>query len=161
MAKINFKIADDWKTMILIATVVFVFLSGAMWFTNRPQGFIAQAEPRPSVRDEFIDKLVEGATDGYGLVKVGRQYYEQGELDRAQKLFKQASQIEPKYRDSFYHLGLAEFELGNTDRALYAFLRAKTLDPIYKPTYEMLTKIYEQKGDKIKAKETATRGAAL
>lgn len=156
MAKINFKIVGDWQSVLFTASMVFIFASASLWFASRPQVF---ADPTAGisqriVRDEFIDKLVEETTDVYTLVKVGRQYYQSGELERAQKLFKKAAQLDRNYRDAFYHLGLAEFELGNTDRAFYAFLRAKTIDSIYKPSYEMLAQVYEKRGEAAKAEQT-------
>lgn len=130
--------------IVLIVAIVFWFVS-----QRRSKSIIEQ----PLVRDEFVDKLVDTAEQPYPLLVQGRTYYEQGEYERAKKLFKKATQLDRQYRDAFYHLGITELVLGNTDKSYYALLRAKTIDPIYKPTIESLIIVYEKRGDVAKAAE--------
>lgn len=145
MAERVIKINIIWLIFLIVAV-------GALIFVVR-KNRKTPPQTQTIVRDEFIDKLVETATEPYPLVVTGRKYYEQGELQRARKLFQKAAELDRQYRDAFYHLGIAELALGNDDRAYYALLRAKTIDPIYKPALETLSSIYEERGEATRAAE--------
>lgn len=149
----NSKLLRFLLFVVLVVLVIFVVVQKQ----NEPSKSVEQ----PTVRDEFIDKLVAETTQVYPLVVTGRKYYEQGELERAQKLFKKTTELDRMYRDGFYHLGITELALGNADRAYYALLRAKTIDPIYKPTLEALIKVYELRGDVVKAQDVRNKADKL
>lgn len=154
------KIKITNQNLKFLISVLLLVLIGAVFFlfVQRRQNQLPQ---QILVRDEFIEKLVAETNQPFPLVVQGRKYYEQGEIERAQKLFKKATELDRNYRDAFYHLGVSEFVLGNYDRALYALVRAKTIDPLYKPTYEALIKVYQQKGEVAKAQELKARSEKL
>lgn len=157
MAEINFKNLGRREIVTIILGILII---GAIWQ-------ILKQENQPKVageivvRDEFLEKLIAESTQAYPLVVQGRKYYEQIELEKAQRLFKKATLLDRNWRDAFYHLGITELALGNLDPAMYALLRAKSIDPLYKPTYGALIKVYEQKGEIAKAEAIKQKLKAL
>lgn len=84
-----------------------------------------------------------------------------GEARLALPILKDLVQKNPEYRDAWIFLGYSNLELGNSSEALAALETAQKLDPIYPLTYELLAKLYQNKGNEAKAKEYLDRANAL
>lgn len=63
------------------------------------------------------------------LILKGRQYAQNGDIDRAQLSFKQATSVEPNNPAAFAELGLFYMRCGNDTEAVKALRRANELDP--------------------------------
>jgi len=59
----------------------------------------------------------------------GKDLYEKGQYTEAKLEFKNAIQIDPKYADAYYMLGMAEMRSGNPRGAYGAYSKAVELDP--------------------------------
>ena len=59
----------------------------------------------------------------------GRTLYEQGDYVKARLEFKNALQIDPKFADGYYWMGMIRQQDGNLKQAYGAFAKAAELDP--------------------------------
>ena len=59
----------------------------------------------------------------------GNKYFKNGKYKQASILYRRALQLDPKYPEAYYRLGIADIELHDLGSALNAFLRAYDLDP--------------------------------
>jgi tetratricopeptide (TPR) repeat protein len=59
----------------------------------------------------------------------GKALYEQGDYVKALLEFKNAVQIDPKFADGYYMLGMVQLKKGNWKKAYGRFAKAVDLDP--------------------------------
>lgn len=104
-----------------------------------------------------VPAYVSESQDARALVVGGRKFLEEGKLEYAEAAFARASELDPKFRDAFLHLGLTRLELKQYFEAELALRRARAIDPLYVKTHEALARLYEQTGQKELAEETQKR----
>ena len=63
------------------------------------------------------------------FLEKGKTLYEQGDYVKAQLEFKNALQIDPKFADGYYWLGMIRQHEGNWKQAYGSFAKAAELDP--------------------------------
>jgi len=59
----------------------------------------------------------------------GKALYEKGQMVEAKLEFKNATQIDPKYADAYYMLGMVELRTGNANSAFGYFKKTAELNP--------------------------------
>ena len=72
----------------------------------------------------------------------GKQLYEQGDYTNARLELKNAVQIDPKYAEAFYMLGMVELKNGNIRASFIDFSKASELKPDHIPTQLQLGRMY-------------------
>jgi tetratricopeptide (TPR) repeat protein len=83
----------------------------------------------------------------------GKALYEKGDYMRARLEFKNAVQIDSKYADGYYMLGMTELQQKNWKRALGALSKAVELDPDHMDGQVALGRLFLAAGEKEKALE--------
>ena len=63
------------------------------------------------------------------FLEKGKALYEKGDFVRARLEFKNAVQIDPKFYEGFYMLGMTELKAGNFRQAYAGFSKAVDLSP--------------------------------
>ena len=76
----------------------------------------------------------------------GNKFYERGKYKEASILYRRALQLDARFADAWYHLGLTNEKLGQGAGALAAFQRAVELDPNNEDTNIRLADIYARAG---------------
>ena len=72
--------------------------------------------------------------------------HQTGDLDTAQRLYKQVLNIDPNHAASWMNLGLTYYKLGSPDKALAALNRAKQLTPNHSAVHYNIGNIYMSQG---------------
>ena len=84
----------------------------------------------------------------------GKAYYEEGNNDKAKIEFKNVLQIDPKFAEAYYMMGLLNEKKQNLRPAFGNYLKAVELDPAHIKAQAKLGRFYLMGGDEVKAKET-------
>lgn len=101
-----------------------------------------------------VPAYVTESQDPRKLLVGGRKFLEEGKLELAEVAFARATELDPKLRDGWLHLGITQLALGKNFEAEVALRRAKAIDPLHAETYRQLIKLYETTGDKEAAAAT-------
>ena len=72
----------------------------------------------------------------------GKELYEKGQYTEAKLEFKNALQIDPKYAEAYYLLGMAEIRSGNPRGAYGAYMKTVELDPKHLKAHLELGRLY-------------------
>ena len=91
----------------------------------------------------------------------GKTYYEEGNYDKAKIEFRNVLQIDPKYAEGYYMVGLLEEKKQNYQPAFANYLKAVELDPKHVNAQAKLGRLYLMSGDVVKAKETLDKMTTL
>src|ERR1051326_8775439 len=76
----------------------------------------------------------------------GNKFYDRGKYKEASILYRRALQIDAKYADAWYRLGLTELKLGDVRAAASALRRAVQLDPNHDEAALRLAELYARAG---------------
>ena len=74
--------------------------------------------------------------------KKGQALYEKGDYAKVRLEFKNAIQIDPKFGEAYYMLGMVEFKQGDLKPAFGRFSKAAKLAPDYLPAHLQLEKSF-------------------
>jgi tetratricopeptide (TPR) repeat protein len=80
-------------------------------------------------------------------------WIEKNDIGKAKEQFEAATKRDPDNVVAYYYLGLITLNQNNTQSALGYVQKAIALAPAYKPAYDLLAKIYEQRGDMANAQK--------
>ena len=94
----------------------------------------------------------EGRKAAY--LEKGKAYFEEGNYDKAKIEFRNVLQIDPKFAEGFYMMGLMEEKNKNLRKAFGNFAKAVELDPTHINAQAKLGQFYLLGGEIDKAKET-------
>ena len=86
-----------------------------------------------------------GAEDAKTYYKIGNEYYEKGDFDRAIENYNRAIELDPNYEKAFYNRGLAYACKEDYDRAIADVNRVIELKPNFAEAYYILGLAYEYK----------------
>ncbi|MFY9484538.1 MAG: hypothetical protein WAP74_02855 [Patescibacteria group bacterium] len=128
------------KTLAYLVVLVFII--------NRIISRPAEPEKIPEQPKLDVPAYVTESQDSRGLVLGGRKFVEEGKLELAEVAFKRATEVDPKFRDAWLHLGIIRLALRKNFEAEVALRRAKAVDPLHTETYRQLIKLYETTGNK-------------
>jgi tetratricopeptide (TPR) repeat protein len=81
----------------------------------------------------------------------GKAHYEKGDYVKASLEFRNAIQIDPKYADAYYMLGMSQFLRGDLGGAFGSLKRAVDLDPRHLPAQAQLGKLLLSAGQRDEA----------
>lgn len=133
---------------LLAYLTVFVFIINRV--ISRP----TKSEQPKQLPTLDVPEYVTNSGDPRGLLLGGRKFLEEGKLELAEVAFKRATELDPKLRDAWLHLGITQLELKQYFEAEVALRRAKAIDPLYPETYRQLIKLYEATDNKEAAENT-------
>lgn len=136
---------------LLANLTVFVFIINRI--ISRP----AKPEQPKQLPKLEVPEYVTNSEDPRGLLLGGRKFLEEGKLELAEVAFKRATELDPKLRDAWLHLGITRLELKQYFEAEVALRRTKAIDPLHPETYRQLIKLYEVVGNEEAL--TATRNS--
>ncbi len=88
------------------------------------------------------------------FLKKGKTYLAQGDYDKAKVELKNVLQIDPKYAEAYYMMGLIEEQRQNLRPAFSNYKKASELDPTHIRALAKLGRFYLISGDVDTAKET-------
>ncbi len=88
------------------------------------------------------------------FLEKGKTYLAQGDYDKAKVELKNVLQIDPKYAEGYYMMGILEEKRQNLRPAFANFRKAATLDPTHLKAQAKLGRFYVMSGDLDKANET-------
>lgn len=128
------------KTLAYLVVLVFI--------VNRIIMRPTEPEKIPQQPALDIPDYVSESQDPRGLLIGGRKFLEEGKLELAEVAFKRATELDPKLRDAWIHLGITQLALGKNFEAEVALRRAKAIDPLHAETYRQLIKLYQTTGEK-------------
>ena len=94
-----------------------------------------------------VPAYVSESTDARALLVGGRKFLEEGKTELAEVAFGRATELDPKLRDAWLHLGITRLALNKHFEAEVALRRAKAIDPLHGETYRQLAKLYEAVGN--------------
>jgi len=81
-------------------------------------------------------------SDPQDLLETGNDYFEDGQYREAALIYRRAVQVDARFGEAYYRLGLAEFALGRYLQAFRALIRALEFQPANADAFEKLTDIY-------------------
>lgn len=134
---------------ILIATVIIIvgyFGSIALgnYYYSRQTKDINAASQKLEV--EYA-KQAEKITDAYILVSRGVRQINNNNLNLALINLRQATKLEPKYRDGWLYLALAQIKTADFSGAIANLKKAESIDPINPQIYQYLAVAYARTDD--------------
>jgi tetratricopeptide (TPR) repeat protein len=91
----------------------------------------------------------------------GNNFYNKGKYKEASILYRRALQLDPKYADAWYRLGLTALKLGDATNAAGAFRRAYSLDPSNGDACVRLADVYARAGMTLTDAEQRKRAAEM
>lgn len=130
------------------------YLTVLVFIINRIISRPAEPEKIPQQGALEVPAYVTESQDPRGLLLGGRKFVEDGKLELAEVAFARATELDPKLRDAWLHLGITRLALGKNFEAEVALRRAKAIDPLHAETYRQLIKLYQTTGDKEAAAAT-------
>ncbi|MDJ0788939.1 MAG: tetratricopeptide repeat protein [Myxococcota bacterium] len=89
--------------------------------------------------------------------QLGRQCFEAGDHEGAQRALTRAVRDLPRWADVHYMLGVVEERLGNLPEATNHLERAVAINPAYAEALLALSSVYEQRGEFDKSRHLAAR----
>ena len=84
----------------------------------------------------------------------GKAYYEEGNYDKAKIEYKNVLQIDPKFAEGHYMMGLLQEKLKNIPAAFKRYQKTIVIDPLHIKAQAKLGRIYLMGSDTDRAKET-------
>jgi len=138
-------------TTTIIAIVIILIVG---FVASRLVGYLAYQHWTKDL-DEVTQKYqaqyaeqVKYETDSNKLVSRAEKYIKSDNIAYALITLKQATTIDPNYRDGWIWLGYIQLKNNDFSGALQALKTAEKIDPLYKETYELLIAAYNQLDDK-------------
>ncbi len=86
------------------------------------------------------------------LLQSALQFHRAGQLDRAEQIYRQILQLDPRHPDALHLLGVIDLETGRLDHALDSIAKAIALDPTNPPYHLDLGEVYRAQGKQAEAK---------
>ena len=100
----------------------------------------------------FYERILRYANDNPLVYNnLGKAYYNNGKVKKAEILFKKALSINPNDTDACYNLGIVYRSIGESTHAIEMFNKVIAMDPHYARAYNNLGLVYYEKGNKDKA----------
>lgn len=141
------------KTDRLITLIVTIVIAGTVLFfavrlvinaySNRPLTMKASAK---TLNEEY-SAAIANEKDVNKLTSDAIKYIRGNQIDCALINLKQATLVDPKYKESWFWLGYVYLQNNQPQEALDALKKAESIDPIDPRTYQYLAIAYEQIGD--------------
>jgi tetratricopeptide (TPR) repeat protein len=103
-------------------------------------------EAIPHYREAVRLNRVDQAPSGWPALNLGILLRTRGELDEAEKLFREALTNDQRLAPGYYQLGVLLEERGRMDEAVKTLRRATSVDSAYPQPYYALARIYRRQG---------------
>ena len=129
--------------IVIIALMIGIFLSQLM-AKNTYNKIIAEADRSTRNFEEVYSLQINQENDAYELTRLGSKQIKSGQFKIATITLEKAAQLEPKYRDAWLFLGMANLKNNEAQKAIESLLKAEIIDPINPETYKLLSLAYKQ-----------------
>lgn len=103
-----------------------------------------------------LNRLDGKGRSGWPALNLGILLRGRGELEEAEKLFREALTYDQRFAPGYYQLGALLEQRGRTDEAVKALRQATSADAAYAEPYYALSRIYRRQGQTAKADAAMT-----
>ena len=140
----------------VLLTIAIIAAAGALWWGGgaiknsienhkqiRQQAAVAQEK----AEHDSINNEVKGlAKNAFDAAKLGKDYMQKNDLQKAEAAFNLALTFEPNWRDGLVALASVQLQQREYDAAAYSLNKAMMIDPLYPTTQQLLSILYAKTG---------------
>jgi Flp pilus assembly protein TadD len=113
-------------------------------------------EAVPHYREAVRLNRLDGRRSGWPALNLGILLRARGDLEEAEKLFREALTYDQRFAPGYYQLGALLEQRGRMDDAVKALRQATSVDAAYAEPYYALSRIYRRQGQTAKADAAMT-----